>query len=125
MIALAVILLYQSSFCQYPIKKYYKGDSVLIMRVEQMDTINSVFSNMSAKISTLQDSLNRNKYIYDSIFTTFSITKDSFYSWKWKFKENKRIYESFEENQKKLDKMHAASKLMLIFIIIFQFSQLH
>lgn len=79
---------------------------------------------MNAKIYTLQDSLKRKNYIYDSIFNSMSFTKDSFYSWKWKYKENKRLYENFEENQKKLDKLHAASKLILIFIIILQFSQL-
>ena len=124
-IVLVLILLCLSSYSQLPIKRYYKGDSVIIMSVEQGKEINKLYSRYNDTISLLKENLKSKNIKYDSIFNTVSAQKDSFYNWKWKYVTNKSLYEAWEENQRKIDKIHAASKLILIGIIILQFSQLH
>lgn len=94
------------------------------MSVEQGEEINKLYSKYNDTISLLKENLKIKNIKYDSIFNTISLVKDSFYSWKWKYTENKRIYENYNLNQGKIERLHAASKLILIGIIILQFSQL-
>jgi len=119
-----MILLCHLSYSQYPIKRFYKGDSVIIMSVEQGEEINKLYSKYNDTISLLKENLKIKNIKYDSIFNTISAQKDSFYNWKYKYSLNKSLYQDWEENQKKIDKLHAWSKILLIFIIVFQFNQL-
>ena len=112
-------------YCQYPITKKIGEDTVVIMTLKQGEQINKTFNKFNQDLSLIKDSFNIKKTQYDSLFNTIYLLKDSFYDWKWKYTENKRIYEAFNENQRKIEKLHAASKLILIGIIIFQFSKLH
>jgi len=123
-IVLVLILLCHLSYSQYPIKRFYKGDSVVIMSVEQGEEINKLYSKYNDTISLLKENLKIKNVKYDSIFNTISAQKDSFYNWKYKYSLNKSLYQDWEENQKKIDKLHAWSKILLIFIIVFQFNQL-
>lgn len=123
-IVLVLILLCHLSYSQYPIKRFYKGDSVIIMSVEQGEEINKLYSKYNDTISLLKENLKIKNVKYDSIFNTISAQKDSFYNWKYKYSLNKSLYQDWEENQKKIDKLHAWSKILLIFIIVFQFNQL-
>lgn len=97
----------------------------MILKVEQLDTINGLFLRYNDTIYRLKQDNKLKTLKYDSLFNTISAQKDSFYSWKYRYNINKNIYQDWEANQKKLDKLHAASKLLLMFIIILQFSQLH
>lgn len=112
-------------FCQYPITKKIGEDTVVIMTLKQGEQINKTFNKYGQDLSLVKDSLKIKQIQYDSLFNTISLVKDSFYSWKWKYTENKRIYEAYNINQGKIERLHAASKLILIGIIILQFSQLH
>jgi len=112
-------------FCQYPITKKIGEDTVVIMTLNQGEQINKTFNKYSQDLGLIKDSLKIKRIQYDSLFNTISLVKDSFYSWKWKYTENKRIYEAYNLNQGKIERLHAASKLILIGIIILQFSQLH
>jgi hypothetical protein len=112
-------------YCQYPITKKIGEDTVVIMTLKQGEQINKTFNKFNQDLSLTKDSFNIKRIQYDSLFNTIFLLKDSFYDWKWKYTENKRIYEAYNENQRKIEKLHAASKLILIGIIIFQFSKLH
>jgi hypothetical protein len=92
----------------------------VIITIGQADTINNLYRSYHDSINNLQLKLKKN----DSLLSVRTIEKDSFYNWKYKYSINKSLYQDFEQNQRKIDKVHAASKLMLIFIIILQFSQL-
>lgn len=92
----------------------------MIITIGQADTINNLYRSYNDSINNLQLKLKKN----DSLLSVRTIEKDSFYNWKYKYSINKSLYQDFEQNQRKIDKVHAASKLMLIFIIILQFSQL-
>ena len=112
-------------FCQYPITKKIGEDTVVIMTLKQGEQINKTFNKFGQDLSLTKDSLKIKRAEYDSLFNTISLVKDSFYDWKWKYTENKRIYEAYNINQGKIEKLHSVSKLILIAIIILQFSQLH
>ena len=120
-----LILLPALTYSQYPITKKIKGDSVVIMTIGQADTINLLYKSYNDSIGQLKDYITIKKKFYDSLLIVRTIEKDSFYSWKHKYSTNKTIYEGYEENQRKIDKVHSLSKLLLIFVIILQFSQLH
>jgi hypothetical protein len=121
LIALVLILAPALAFSQYPKTKKIGQDSVVIITIGQADTINNLYRSYNDSINNLQSKLKTN----DSLLSIRNIEKDSFYDWKYKYSINKSLYQDFEQNQRKIDKIHAASKLMLIFIIILQFSQLH
>lgn len=94
---------------------------MVILTIGQADTINMLYRSYNDSIKSLQYKIKNN----DSLLGITTIEKDSFYSWKYKYSANKRTYEDWFEEQKRIDKVHAASKLLLMFIIILQFSQLH
>ena len=112
-------------YCQYPITKKIGEDTVVIMTLKQGDQINKTFNKFNQDLKFTKDSLKIKQIQYDSLFNTISLVKDSFYDWKWKYTENKKIYEAYNINQGKIEKLHSVSKLILIGIIILQFSQLH
>jgi len=112
-------------YCQYPITKKIGEDTVVIMTLKQCDQINKTFNKFNQDLKFTKDSLKIKQIQYDSLFNTISFVKDSFYDWKWKYTENKKIYEAYNINQGKIEKLHSVSKLILIGIIILQFSQLH
>lgn len=120
LIALVLILAPTLTFSQYPKTKKIGQDSVVIITIGQADTINNLYRSYNDSISNLQSKLKTN----DSLLSIRTIEKDSFYNWKYKYSVNKSLYQNWEENQRKIDKLHAWSKILLIFIIVFQFNQL-
>jgi hypothetical protein len=117
---LALILAPALALSQYPKTKKIGQDSVVIITIGQADTINRLYRSYNDSINILQLKLKTN----DSLLSIRTIEKDSFYNWKYKYTANKSLYQDWAENQKKIDKLHAWSKILLIFIIIFQFNQL-
>ena len=68
-----VILVLNISYCQYPIVKKIKNDTVVILTLNQSEQINKLFINYNDTIGKLKkslnktnDSLNTNKTKYDS-----------------------------------------------------------
>lgn len=120
LIALVLILVPTLTFSQYPKTKKIGQDSVVIITIGQADTINNLYRSYNDSIKNLQSKLKTN----DSLLSIRTIEKDSFYNWKYKYSVNKSLYQNWEENQRKIDKLHAWSKILLIFIIVFQFNQL-
>lgn len=114
-----------SSYSQsqpYPITKKYKGDSVVIMTIEQGKQINKLYTNYNDTITNLKNSINLKRLQYDSINKEIRIKQDSFYNWKWKYEANRESYISRQKDYWKTEKIHEASKLILVGIIILQFS---
>lgn len=107
-------------FSQYPKTKKIGQDSVVIITIGQADTINNLYRSYHDSINNLQSKIKNN----DSLLSIRTIEKDSFYNWKYKYSANKSLYEDWAENQRKIDKLHALSKFILMFIIVLQFSQL-
>lgn len=91
------------------------------MTIGQADTINQLYKSYNDTINNFKIKLKNN----DSLLSIRTIEKDSFYNWKYKYSLNKSLYEDWEENQRKIDKIHALSKILLMFVIVLQFTQLH
>ena len=117
---LVLILAPTLTFSQYPKTKKIGQDSVVIITIGQADTINKLYRSYHDSINNLQSKIKNN----DSLLSIRTIEKDSFYNWKYKYSANKSLYEDWAENQRKIDKLHALSKFILMFIIVLQFSQL-
>jgi len=114
-----------SSYSQsqpYPITKKYKGDSVVIITIEQGKQINELYTNYNDTITNLKNSINLKRFQYDSINKEISKKQDSFYNWKWKYEANRESYYSRQKDYWKTEKIHEASKLILVGIIILQFT---
>jgi hypothetical protein len=122
---LLLILVAHSSYCQYPITKIIGQDTVVIMTLKQGEDINKLYKDYNKQIVLLKDTLKTKKHDYDSLYKTISAKTDSFYNWKYRYSTNKTLYEARETDQEKINKINSLSKIMLMFIIILQFSQLH
>jgi len=121
---LLLILVAHSSYCQYPITKIIGQDTVVIMTLKQGEEINNLYKDYNKQIVLLKDTLKTKKHDYDSLYKTISAKTDSFYNWKYRYSTNKTLYEARETDQEKINKIHSLSKVMLMLIIILQFSQL-
>jgi len=120
------------SYCQYPIVKKIKDDTVVILTLNQSEQINKLFVKYNDTIGKLKialnkktDSLNNKTVKYDSLLFTTLTEKDSLYNWKWKYKANKETYYRRENDYEKDKRYDQYVKYLLVFIIIFQFSKLH
>jgi len=92
------------------------------MKVSQADTINLLYNAYNDTINNLKNSINLKRLQYDSINKEIYLKQDSFYNWKWKYEANKESYNSRQKDYWKTEKIHEASKLILIGIIILQFT---
>ena len=101
---------------------------MVILKVSQADTINLLYNSYNDTITNLKNSINLKKIQYDSINKEIHLKQDSFYNWKWKYEANRESYISRQKDYWKTEKIHEASKLILIGIILLQFhtiTQLH
>jgi len=116
-----LILLSHLSLAQYPVKGIFKGDSVVIMKVSQADTINLLYKNYNDTIADLKNSITQKRLQYDSINKEIRTKQDSFYNWKWKYEANRKAYTDRQKDYWKTEKIHEIAKIALVGIIVLQF----
>ena len=92
------------------------------MTIEQGKQINELYTNYNDTINNLKNSINLKRFQYDSINQEIRNKQDSFYNWKWKYEANRESYNSRQKDYWKTEKIHEVSKLILIGIIILQFT---
>jgi len=92
------------------------------MKVSQADTINLLYNSYNDTIADLKNSINLKRIQYDSINKEIRFKQDSFYNWKWKYEANRKTYYDREKDYWKTEKIHEASKLILVGIILLQFN---
>ena len=119
-----MILLSVSSYSQYPITKKIKGDSVVIMTIGQADTINKLYKSYNDTIIAYKDSLKSKTIKDDSILNIYSYKVSTLEHYKYRYEANLETYRNREKEIDKMDKYHAWQKIILIFLIVFQFNQL-
>ena len=95
---------------------------MVIMKVSQADTINLLYNSYNDTINNLKNSINLKRLQYDSINKEIYLKQDSFYNWKWKYEANRESYNARQKDYWKTEKIHEASKLILIGIILLQFN---
>ncbi len=115
-----MILLSVSSYSQYPIIKKIKDDSVVIMTVKQGNEINALYLRYNETIDSLKSKTIKD----DSILNVYSYKVSTLENYKFRYEANLETYKTRERELDKMDKYHAWQKVILIFLIIFQFSQL-
>lgn len=125
------ILAVNTSYCQYPIIKKIKDDTVVILTLNQSEQINKLYLKYNDTIGKLKNALNKttdslnNKTVkYDSLLFTTLTEKDSLYNWKWKYKANKETYYRRESDFDEYKKYDQYIKYILVAIIYFQFTKL-
>lgn len=91
------------------------------MKVSQADTINLLYKTYNDTISDLKNSITQKRFQYDSISQEIRIRQDSLFNWKWKYEANRESYNSRQKDYWKTEKIHEATKIVLVGIILLQF----
>ncbi|OBQ43981.1 MAG: hypothetical protein AN484_09560 [Aphanizomenon flos-aquae WA102] len=90
------------------------------MTVKQGNEINALYLRYNQTIDSL-----KNKTIKDdSILNIYGTKVSALENYKYRYEANLETYRTREKELDKMDKYHAWQKVILIFLIIFQFSQL-
>jgi hypothetical protein len=116
----------QSNYCQYPQKRVFRGDSVVILSITQADTINKLYKDYNDSIGLLNNTLTIKNKKYDSIFKAIHYKEDSINLWKGKYQTSVDLFRlrpkarSYEAEEK----LDFAQKIILIIIILVQFNSL-
>ena len=116
----------QSSYCQYPQKRVFRGDSVVILSITQADTINKLYKDYNDSIKSLNNTITIKNKKYDSIYKTIHFKQDSINLWQGKYQTSVDLFRlrpkaRSYETEEKLD---FAQKIILIAIILIQFQSL-
>ena len=90
------------------------------MTVKQGNEINALYLRYNETIDSLKSKTIKD----DSILTLYSYKVSSLQDYKFRYEANLETYRNREKEIDKMDKYHAWQKVILIFLIIFQFSQL-
>jgi hypothetical protein len=90
------------------------------MTVKQGNEINALYLRYNQTI----DSLKYKTIKDDSILNTYSYKASTLESYKYRYEANLETYKTREKELDKMDKYHAWQKIILIVLIVFQFSQL-
>jgi hypothetical protein len=94
------------------------------MKVSQADTINMLYKSFNDTIANLKNSITEKKHLYDSINKEILRKKDTIFYWEGKYQASRELYFPKQRNIDKEEAFHLLQKIVLIGVIILQFSQL-
>jgi hypothetical protein len=90
------------------------------MTIEQGKEINALYIGYNKTIDSL-----KNKSIKDdSLLNVYIYKANKLENYKYRYEANMETYQARERELEKMDKYHAWQKIILIFLVVFQFSQL-
>jgi hypothetical protein len=95
------------------------------MKVSQADTINMLYKSYNDTITSLKNSIAEKKYIYDSLNKEIYRKKDTIFYWEGKYQASRELYFPKQRNIDKEEAFQLLQKILLIGVIILQFTQLH
>jgi hypothetical protein len=90
------------------------------MTIKQGNEINALYLGYNKIIDSLKDKTLKD----DSILNVYINKVSSLQNYKFRYEANLETYQTRERELDKMDKYHAWQKIILIFLVIFQFSQL-
>jgi len=125
LIVLVLILVSASLYSQYPKTKRIGQDSVVIMTVQQGDYINTLYKQYRFQIDSLSVNAQLNKVAIDSLRLKCDSLGKMMYDaaqYKWKYEANREIFLKTQVDERKREKLHEISKLILVAIIVIQFT---
>ena len=108
-IVLVLILSFHSTYSQYPAKRIFKGDSVVIMTVGQADTINLLYKSYNDTIFAYKDSLSLKNNQYVSAVAKLRSKEDSINLYRFHIQNSKSgsaIDEEFKESIKRTQEVN-------------------
>lgn len=120
-----LILVVNSSYSQYPIIKKIKDDSVVLITLQQANTINTTYLAYKDSVRVIKDSIVRQQFVLDSLNRQILPLIKQHEEYKWKYLANRETYFQRETEFNKLRKIDEFAKFILAGIILLQFSQLH
>jgi len=98
-----------------------------MMKVSQADTINLLYQSYNSKIDSLSDSLKIKNDINERLNQAVFSKNDTIFYWKGKYEASKELYRApryRDIDYEKEEAFHLLQKILLIGIIVLQFSQL-
>ena len=116
----------KSSYPQYPQKRVFRGDSVVILSITQADTINKLYKSYNDSIELLNNTIIIKNKKYDSIYKAIHRKQDSINIWQGKYQTSVDLFRlrpkarSYEAEER----LDFAQKIILIAIILIQFNSL-
>ena len=90
------------------------------MTIEQGKEINALYKGYNKTIDSLKDKTIKD----DSILNIYIYKASALEHYKYRYEANLETYRAREKEIDKMDKYHAWQKIILIFLVVFQFSQL-
>ena len=125
-ILIIIILNTTKIYCQYPQKRVFRGDSVVILSITQADTINKLYKDYNDSIGLLNNTLTIKNKKYDSIFKAIHYKEDSINLWKGKYQTSVDLFRTRPKarSYEAEEKLDFAQKIILIIIILVQFNSL-
>ena len=94
------------------------------MKVSQADTINMLYKSFNDTIANLKNSITEKKHLYDSINKEILRKKDTIFYWEGKYQASRELYFPKQRNIDKEEAFHLLQKIILIGVIILQFTQI-
>lgn len=123
-----MILLCHSAYSQsLPVKRIFRGDSVVILKVSQADTINALYIGYNKTIDSLKDSVQIKNRINEQLNKAVSTKNDTIFYWKGKYEASAELYKApryRDIDYEKEEAFHLLQKIILIGVIILQFTQI-
>jgi hypothetical protein len=95
------------------------------MKVSQADTINMLYKFYSQKIDSLTDSVAIKNKTNEELYKKLLVKNDTIFYWKGKYEASRELHTRYKDiNYEKEEAFHLLQKILLIGVIILQFSQL-
>lgn len=95
------------------------------MTVKQGEEINNLYRSYNDRISLLKDSLTIKKLNNDSLIKALYKTSDSVFYWQGKYEASRELYRAPKSRDyDKEEAFQLLQKILLIGVIVLQFSQL-
>jgi hypothetical protein len=94
------------------------------MKVSQADTINMLYKFYSQKIDSLNDSVAIKNKTNEELYKKLLVKNDTIFYWKGKYEASRELFFPKQRNIDKEEAFHLLQKIILIGVIILQFSQL-
>jgi hypothetical protein len=95
------------------------------MKVSQADTINMLYKFYSQKIDSLTDSVAIKNKTNEELYKKLLVKNDTIFYWKGKYEASRERAPRYRDiNYEKEEAFHLLQKIILIGVIILQFSQI-
>ena len=95
------------------------------MTIQQGDYINTLYKQYRFQIDSLKTDAQVNRAAIDSLQYKYDSLGRLMYDavqYKWKYEANREIFVSMQKDEQKRTKLHEISKVLLVGIIILQFT---